>query len=281
MKNIYQDAVLKYEERSENMDTITQRNTDSIRIRHVKRLKQRKRMMKRRRIIFFTVVGLILVSIILFFTPLFNIKNINISGNSKVETAHIKQTIGSVEEENLFRLRTKKIINNIKTIPYVDNVEIKKKVFPVGINVEVIECIPVGYIQNNESYIVLDKNFKVLEIVDAPVENVSQVLGVSVTSATEGAVITIDDAGKLEIVSDICAILIDHGMISKIGTISFEDMNNITFTYENRLDVICGSVVDFSKKIGMFEKAVTSSKLTDNSRGTIDISISGKAIYTP
>ena len=263
------------------MDTTIQRNTDSIRIRHVKRLKQRKRMMKRRRIIFFTVVGLILVSIILFFTPLFNIKNINISGNLKVETAHIKQTLGSVEEENLFRLRTKKIINNIKTIPYVDDVQIKKKVLPVGINVEVIECIPVGYIQNNESYIVLDKNFKVLEIVDAPVENVSQVLGVSVTSASEGAVITIDDAGKLEIVSDICAILIDHGMISKIGTISFEDMNNITFTYENRLDVVCGGVVDFSKKIGMFEKAVTSSKLTDNSRGTIDISISGKAIYTP
>ena len=94
------------------MDTTTQRNADSIRIRHVKRLKQRKRMMKRRRIIFFTVVGLILVSIILFFTPLFNIKNIDIVGNAKVETAHIKQTIGSVEEENLFRLRTKKIINN-------------------------------------------------------------------------------------------------------------------------------------------------------------------------
>lgn len=263
------------------MDTTTQRNTDSIRIRHVKRLKQRKRMMKRRRIIFFTVVGLILVSIIIFFTPLFNIKNINISGNAKVETAQIKQTIGSVEEENLFRLRTNKIINNIKTIPYVDDVIIKKKVFPVGINVEVIECIPVGYIQNNESYVVLDKNFKVLEIVDAPVENVSQISGVAITSASEGAVITTDDSEKLLEVSDICAILIEHDMISKIGAIRFDDMNNITFTYENRLDVICGSIVDFSKKIGMFEKAVTSSKLTDNSRGTIDISISGKAIYTP
>ena len=263
------------------MDTITQRNTDSIRIRHVKRLKQRKRMMKRRRIIFFTVVGLILVSIILFFTPLFNIKNINIVGNAKVDTAYIRQTIGSVEEENLFRLRTKRIINNIKTIPYVDDVIIKKKVFPVGINVEVIECIPVGYIQNNESYVVLDKNFKVLEILDAPVENISQISGVAVTSAAEGAVITTDDAQKLLEVSDICAMLIEHEMISKIGAIRFDDMNNITFTYENRLDVICGSVVDFSKKIGMFEKAVTSSKLTDNSRGTIDISISGKAIYTP
>ncbi len=258
-----------------------ERNAESIRIRHSKRQKQRKKMMKRRRIVFFSVLGIILISIIIFFTPLFNIKNVNISGNVKVDTAQIKQIIGSVEEENLFRLSTKKIIKNIKTIPYVNDVNIRKKVFPVSINVEVMECIPVGYIQNNESYIVLDKDFKVLEIIDAPIENVAQILGVVVTSSAEGAVITTDDAEKLTTVSEVFARLIDEEIISKIGTISFEDINNINFTYENRLDVICGSVVDFSKKIGMFEKAVTSSKLTENSRGTIDISISGKAIYTP
>ncbi|MBR3792161.1 MAG: FtsQ-type POTRA domain-containing protein [Clostridia bacterium] len=257
------------------------RSAENIRIRHSKRQKQRKMMMKRRRIIFFSTVGLILLSIILFFTPLFNIKNINITGNSKVETAEIKQIIGSVEEENLFRLRAKKIIANIKTVPYVEDVSIKKRIFPVGINVEVIECIPVGYIQNNESYIIFDKTFKVLEITDAPLENVTEMLGIAVTSSQEGAVMTTDDSEKLSEISQVCARLIDEEIISKIGTISFEDMNNIKFTYENRLDVICGSVVDFSKKIGMFKKAVASSKLTENSRGTIDISISGKAIYTP
>ena len=63
------------------------RNAENIRIRHSKRQKQRRMMMKRRRIIFFGTLGLILLSIILFFTPLFNIKHINISGNAKVETA--------------------------------------------------------------------------------------------------------------------------------------------------------------------------------------------------
>ncbi len=258
-----------------------ERNAENIRIRHSKRQKQRKKMMKRRRIIFFSTLGIILFCIIVFFTPLFNIKHINITGNAKIETAQIKQIIGSVEEENLFRLNTKIIEKNIKTIPYVDNVGIRKKIFPVSINVEVIECIPVGYVQNNESYIFLDKNFKVLEITDAPQENVAQILGVVVTSSTEGAVITTDDAEKLVTVSEVFERLIDEDIISKIGTISFEDLNNITFTYENRLDVICGSAIDFSKKVGMFKKAVSSSKLTENSRGTIDISISGKAIYTP
>jgi len=263
------------------MDTKIDRNSEDLRIRHIKRQKQRKKIMKRRRIIFFTVSGLILLSIILFFTPLFNIKNINISGNNKVEIPQIKQAIGSIEEDNLFRLNTKKIITNIKTIPYINDVVIKKKVFPVGINVDVVECVPVGDIQTNESHIILDKNFKVLETIDAPMENVTNILGVSVTASSEGAVISTDDSEKLTTMTEIYNILVEEELISKIGTINFEDMNNISFTYENRLDVICGSVVDFSKKIGMFKKAVTSSKLTDNSRGTIDISISGKAIYTP
>lgn len=263
------------------METQVDKSAENIRLRHIKRQKQRKKMMKRRRITFFTVLALILISIVIFFTPLFNIKNVNITGNQKVETAQIKQIIGSVEEENLFRLSKRKIIENIKEVPYVDSAQIKKKIFPVGINVNIVECVPVGYIQQNESYIVLDKNFKVLEISEAPVENAAQILGIGVTTSIEGAVITTDDAEKLATVSGVCQRLIDDGIISKIGTINFEDMNNITFNYENRLDVICGSVVDFSKKIGMFQKAISSSKLTDNSRGTIDISISGKAIYTP
>ena len=263
------------------MDTKIDRSSENLRARHIQRQKQRRKVMKRRRIMFFTVSALILLSIVLFFTPLFNIKNIEVAGNTKVEIAQIKQAIGSVEEDNLFRLNTKKIITNIKTIPYIDDVVIKKKIFPAGINVDVVECVPVGYIQNNESYIILDKNFKVLETIDVPMENVAQIMGVSVTASSEGAVISTDDQEKQTTMIEICNVLVEDGLISKIGTINFSDMNNISFTYENRLDVICGSVVDFSKKIGMFEKAVTSSKLTDNSRGTIDISISGKAIYTP
>lgn len=263
------------------MDTRTDRNTDNIRIRHIKRQQQRKKIMMRRRIMFFTVLGLIVLNIVLFFTPLFNIKNVNISGNERVELQTVEQTIGSIGNDNLFRLNTKKIIANIKIIPYVDDVVIKKKLFPSGINVEVTECVPVGSIQSNDGYIILDKSFKVLERSETPMENVTQISGIAVTAATEGAVISTDDADKLTTVIEIYNELVGEDLISRIVTIDFSDMNNISFNFENRLDVICGSTVDFSKKIGMFQKAITSTKLTGNSRGTIDISTFGKAIYSP
>ncbi len=263
------------------MDERLHRSAENIQARHIKRQNQRRRAMKRRRIIFFTVLILIVVSVVLFFTPLFNIKKIEINGNSKIETALIKQAVGSVEEENLFRLNTKKIEENIMTIPYVDSLEIKKSIFPVALKVAISECQPIGYMMLGEQYVILDKNLKVLEVVDTKIENIAEIIGVGITAANPGAVISSDDNDKLSLVTDCIYAMIEQEVLSKVGTINFSDINNISFKYENRLDVICGSSIDFSKKIGMFYMALNSDKLTANSRGTIDISIAGKAIYTP
>lgn len=258
-----------------------QPGVDDIKTRHIKRQLQHKRMMKRRRIIFFTVLTLIVLFIVLFFTPLFNIKHINIYGNSKIETAVIKQAVGSIEEENLFRLNKKKIIKNISTLPYIDEVKITKKVLPVGINVDIAECIPIGYVVFGNEYAVLDKNLKVLEVSEVAFEGIGEIVGIDATAANPGSILASDDAEKLQTITECIGILIDNEIISKIGKIDFSDMSNIMFAYENRLNVVCGSSIDFSKKTGMLIKAVNSSKLTANSRGTMDISISGKAIYTP
>lgn len=252
-----------------------------IRERHIQRQLRHKRIMKRRRIIFFTVLSIAAISIVLFFTPLFNIKNIEIYGNNKIETAVLKQAIGSVEEENLFRLNTKKIIENVKTIPYADDLHIKKNIFPVGIEVTVTECIPACFVFYNDHFVILDKNLKILEETDTAVEGLCEIIGIDVTSVTPGAVLSLDDNDKILSVSECISCLIEQDLISHTNKIDFTDMTKIMFTYENRLNVICGSSVDFQKKIGMFVKAVNSSKLNENSRGTIDISISGKAIYTP
>ena len=254
---------------------------ENIQIRHRMRQKQRRAAMKRRRIVFFTVLSVIVISIVLFFTPLFNIKKIEITGNNKIETALIKQSIGSVEDENLFRLNTKKITESVRTIPYVNDLTIKKSIFPVAITVNILECQPIGYITSNESYIIIDKDFKVLEISENKIENLTEIVGFGVTAANEGAIISIDDNEKLLASIECISKMIEQEIMINVGTLNFTDMNNITFTYENRLDVVCGSSVDFSKKIGMFYMALNSDKLTANSRGTIDISVTGKAIYTP
>lgn len=252
-----------------------------IRERHIQRQLRHKRIMKRRRIIFFTVLSLTVISIVLFFTPLFNIKHIEIYGNSKIETGVIKQAVGSIEEENLFRLNTKKIIENVKTIPYADDLHIKKNIFPVGLEITVTECVPACFVFYNDHYVILDKNLKILEETDTVPEGICEISGIDVTAVTPGAILATDDNDKLLSAAECISSLIEQELITRTNKIDFTNMSSIMFTYENRLNVVCGSSVDFQKKIGMFIKAVNSSKLNENSRGTIDISISGKAIYTP
>ena len=69
--------------------------------------------------------------------------------------------------------------------------------------------------------------------------------------------------------------------MSGITKIDFTDLENITFNYENRIDGICGPYVDFSRKLSLFREAITSNKLTEHSRGTINLSRTGRAVYTP
>ena len=71
------------------------------------------------------------------------------------------------------------------------------------------------------------------------------------------------------------------GILGGVRTISVADAGNITFNYEDRLDAICGSSVDLEKKLGYFKSAANSNRLTENSRGTIDLTTTGKAIYSP
>lgn len=262
-------------------ERLNHRGIDNIQARHLKRQSQRRRAMKRRRIIFFTVLSLIVLSVILFFTPLFNIKSVEINGNSKIDTALIKQTVGAVEEENLFRLNTKKITKRLSEIPYVESSEIRKSIFPVALKVDITECQPMCFISYNEQFVILDKNMKVLEISAEKYENLCEITGFGITTVSEGSIAAGDDIEKQTVLLDCIKIMSEQEIISNVYSINVADLNNLTFNYENRLDVVCGSTMDFSKKIGMFHKALNSDRLTANSRGTIDVSIVGKAIYTP
>lgn len=263
------------------MNERTTRLSEDIHIRHAKRQQERRRAMKRRRITFFTVLAIIVLSVILFFTPIFNIRKIEIMGNTRIETPQIKQAVGSVEQENLFRVSAKKIKEDIKKIPYIDDVDIEKSIFPVGLKINVLECQPIGYIVYNEQYVILDKNMKVLEILESPMEGLAEILGVTTVGATPGSIIASEDAQKLLEISECIGILIDEEIMQNTNSVAFTDINNITLTYENRLDIVCGSSLDFSDKIKMLKKALNSNTLTANSRGTINLSISGKAVYTP
>lgn len=262
------------------IDKLNKESTD-IHKRHLERQQHRRREMKRRRIIFFSSLIILFVVIVVFFTPLFNIRKVTISGNNRVSSEQISKTIGELNDENLFRVDKKKIKKNAKTIPYIDTVKFSKKIFPPTLEISVKECTPVAYFEFNESSVIVDKKLKVLEISESSAKGLPMIEGLNLLASIPGYKVETDDDEKFKELIKCLDVISNEKLEKNINDISVEDVNNISFTYENRLDIVCGSTLDFDVKIKMLKKALNSKTLAENSKGKIDISITGKAIYSP
>ncbi len=254
---------------------------ESIKRRHIERQKKRIRQMKRRRIITISLLILILLLIIIFFTPLFNIRKTEVVGNVKVTALEIENNLDNAVGKNIFRYRTGTPVKNIKSIPYINDAEIKKSVFSGKITVNVSECVPVAYVEYGNKFVVIDSNLKVLEVTDAVEGNIPKLSDVEAVDINPGSKITFQTDGVLEAVATSISAISKEGLLEGIEYISFKDINNITFNYQERLDVVCGNSANFEKKIKLFNQAINTKTLTENSRGTIDLSVSGHAVYTP
>ncbi len=256
-------------------------SSENIRKRHIERQKRRMRQMKRRRIITVSLLISIVFLIIIFFTPLFNIRKIEVVGNSKIETAQIEENLTLALGKNIFRYRSGSAVKKIKSIPYVSAAYVKKHVFSCKLTVTVEECTPAAYLAVGEKSVVLDANLKVLEVLDEVKYNIPEILDVVAVDIKPGEKITLQDNDTANAVSTCIPVLVNEGIIDGVKHISFKDLKNVTFNYQNRLDVICGTTDDFEKKIKFFYQAINSKSLTENSRGTIDLSVPGQAVYDP
>lgn len=257
------------------------RGAGDIQTRHDERRKKRIREQKMRRIAFFSFLALAAVLIVMFFTPLFNIRNVEIAGNNRISNEEITGTVGEIEGRNLFSYRKGKIKNRLYKLAYVEKVSVNKKAFPPTIRVDIKERIPAFQAEYAGGFTVVDKSGRVLEQVSERIEGVPTMQGVLISSAKEGDTVAFKDTETQKIIMSCVENMGKAGIISDITVMSFEDMTNITFNYQNRLDVICGTHIDFQRKLALFKEAVNSNKLTENSRGTINLSTTGKAIYTP
>lgn len=259
----------------------SQSELSAIQKRHSRRRKKRILMMKIRRTVFFTVLGLIVLFIVLFYTPIFNIRSVEVLGNNKVETSVIMESIGPTEGKNLFRTGTSAMKKELLKMPYIENVKIKKSALRSKLVISVTEAEDAATIAGGAGYIIIDTEAKVLAETAEKPQNIPEVTGLSISNISIGSQLKIEEKEKFDVMVACLAEMKRIGILSGVKSISVADIANITFNYEDRLDAVCGSSVDLSKKLGFFKSAVNSNRLTETSRGTIDLTTTGKAIYTP
>ncbi len=255
------------------------RNGD-ISERHIKRQKKRKRLTLFGRIVVFLLFVAAAAVIITFCTPVFNMQEITVEGNAKVDSQTIIAQTGVVKGENLFKINLSQVKKSLETIAYIDKIDVKRTLFPPSLKLVVTESEPKACVSIGGNYVLVDGKCKVLEECGEKADNLPEIVGLNLQKYSIGSKLEIDESEKSDIIV-LCIDKIDElGLIADVDSISVDDTNRVTFKYQNRLTVICGSELDLEYKLAYFG-SIVQNRLEENARGTIDLSTKGKAVYTP
>ena len=154
-----QDFDRSKEEKKQNKNS---KKNNTIRKNKTNRKKKRKKSSKK--MITFVSCFLLIAIVIIFAltTPIFNISNIEVNGNSKISTDTIISISRLKKGQNIFKFNNS-TIQNIKENNYIDEVQIKRKL-PGTIIISVKEREIKYQIKLLNSYAYIDKNGYILEV---------------------------------------------------------------------------------------------------------------------
>lgn len=241
------------------------------------------RKKKNKKKIFITILLLLVVVGVTLFTPIFNIKAINVVGNAKIKQEDIVTTSGITTGQNIFRFNYFKAKNNILEQPYIESVKISRD-FPSTIVITVNERKPAAFFEYMGSYLIIDGKGIVLELVDALNDlKIPSVLGIKFKDYKCGKKISVnkEDQEKFDTVL-ICLNEIAVNKLEQIiNKIDITDINKIVaWAYNDKFQVNLIDNKEMPYKFKFLAKMLDMEK-KENANWVIDFTTPSKPSLKP
>ena len=211
-------------------------NTQYVKNKHITKEEEIKRVNRKKVFISLFVLLIIVIAGIIYFltTPMFNITNIEVTGNEKnsVDT-YVSLTKIELNSTNIFEVTKNKITKNIKENPYVESVQIKRKL-PSTLEINVTERKVSYQAEYNDNYIYLDKQGYVLELNEKKKDTII-IEGLETTKGaiTEGQRLNNEDLFKLDTVLKLVNCCKYNSIQNEITSINVSDTNNYAIKFDN------------------------------------------------
>ena len=180
------------------------------------------------------VVMILAVIIIAMFSPIFNIKVINVQGNKKLTQNEIISLSQIQLEENTFKINKAKVSNSIKENAYIASVKISRNL-PSTINIEIQEREAMYQIEYANGYVYIDKQGYMLEISEEK-QNFPILQGILTenTNFETGNRLNKEDLNKLEVVYKIVEAAEANEIANLITRIDIENIQNLKLSFESK-----------------------------------------------
>lgn len=195
--------------------------------------KRKAKKIRARKLKIIAIIILIIAAIIAtMLSPLFNIKKINVLGNSKLTKEEIISLSGINIGENLFTVMSLKTSENLKQSAYVDEAKIIKTI-PDTITIDIKERIPCYMLEYGNGYGYVNSQGYILELTSIK-KNLPILTGISTSKENykEGSRLNESDLVKLEVVIKIMNSAQSIGIKDKITAIDVADESNYTLQFD-------------------------------------------------
>lgn len=212
----------------------------------MKKKKKIKRIIKFITLLLFLIGGIVFALV----SPLFDIKNIKVINNAQIST----DTIISLSElqigQNLFQYNHNKVEQNIKTNPYIEKVQIKRKL-PNEVEITVKERVKNFNVEFLNGYAYINNQGYILEISEQRLElPIIQGISTKQEEIVEGNRLDIQDLDKLETVIQIMNICKSYEIQNKVTKIDITNKNNFIINMiDEKKTIYLGDETNLSNKM--------------------------------
>lgn len=224
-----------------------------------------KKLNRKRTIISLIILLLICCAGIIYFltTPMFNITNIEITGNKKnsIET-YISLTQIELNTTNIFAVTKSGLTKNIKENPYVESVEVTRKL-PNIIQINITEREVAYQAKNSNKNIYIDKQGYILEVSDKR-KNTITLVGLSSTKEAFniGQRLNKEDLIKLDTVLKIVNYFNYNSIESEITSINVSDASNFIINLDKE-----GKIAYLGNETKLNEKILKLKTILEKEKG--------------
>jgi len=248
-------------------------------------------MRKRRSKLFGGTVILAVAAIcltIVFLTPLFDMNNRALYGNSIVSADEIweasgftmimERTGGLRQYPHFFSLTAAQMEQGILEIPYIKTVTVTK-ILPNSVTIHVTERVVSGYVDFHGTFIYIDETGMVLEARTYMHQNLPLIVGLGIQYFTLGQYLTVNNPASFAIATELTQLFQEHGL--EIARMDVSNVFDIRLFAES-MEILLGSMDDASRKLQRLRYTLDHPDRVRNVRGTLDISdIAVNPVFTP
>lgn len=205
------------------------------------------------------VIGLVLIAWLTTRTPLLDVDHIDMSGNSHIDDAAVRELAGVRRGAPLFDFDTEAAVRRLEAAPWIDTASVERE-WPGRVRITISERIAAAILHNGNQVAVVDRQGRVLEILETAPAGLVRLTGVA-ESPAPGRVV---DEASQQLLDVRNALPVQAN--ARVMEIRRESDETISLVLSPRGTVLFGTPEDVSEKMialaAMLERADLTNVLT-------------------